>query len=132
MRARVPGTLVHFIKVGSRVSELQEEALKIFKAMLHNNICIEPEWVPREQNEIADSLSRIIDFDDWSINPNIFFWLDSFWGPHTVDRFANSHNTQLSHFNSRFWDVDTEAVDSGDPLQSIGLARTIGGAPLSI
>ena len=104
--------VVRIIRVGSRVSELQEEALRIFKTMLYNNICIEPEWIPREQNVIADSLSRIIDYDDWSINPSTFMWLDSFWGPHTIDRFADSHNTQLDRFNSRFWDVGTEAVDT--------------------
>ena len=44
--------------------------------------------MPRNDNERADALSRIIDYDDWSINPSVFKWLDSIWGPHTVDRFA--------------------------------------------
>ena len=55
------------IKVGSRVSELQEQALRIFKIMLQYNICIELEWIPRE-NVWANYYSRIIDYDDWSIN----------------------------------------------------------------
>ena len=28
-----------------------------------------------------------------------------------VDRFANVNNRQLEHFNFRFWDPETEAVD---------------------
>ena len=34
------------------------------------------------------------------------------WGPHTVDRFANSTNAKLPHFNSRFLDIGSEAVDA--------------------
>ena len=82
--------------------------------MLQYNICIKPEWIPREENVWADFYSRIIDYDDWSINHRVFEWIDGFWGPHTVDRFANSHNAQLDRFNSRFWDVaiGSEAVDA--------------------
>ena len=106
--------VVHIIKVGSRVNELQQLALDIFKCILNNNIRLEPEWVPREENQLADSLSRVIDHDDWGVNPGIFAWLDSLWGPHTVDRFANinSHNALIIWFNSRFWDNGTEAIDA--------------------
>ena len=33
---------------------------------------IEIEWVPRSLNEYADSLSRVIDFDDWSVSTDFF------------------------------------------------------------
>lgn len=46
------------------------------------------------------------------LNPSIFSWIDSYWGPHSVDRFASSHNAQLDRFDSRFWDIGTEAVDT--------------------
>ena len=42
----------------------------------------------------------------------ILHQLDLMWGPHTVDRFANVNNRQLEHFNSRFWDPKTKAVDA--------------------
>ena len=32
------------------------------------------------------------------------------WGPHTVDRFADWNNCQLSRFNSRCWNPGSEAV----------------------
>ena len=44
---------------------LQAEAVKIFTLCRSHALCIEPEWIPREQNEIADYLSRIVDCDDW-------------------------------------------------------------------
>ena len=104
--------VVRIITVGSRVKELQEQALKIFRTILVNNICIEPEWIPRDENELADALSRVIDYDDWSIEPSVFAWVDQIWGPHTIDRFASSHNSQLPRFNSRYWDKGSEAVDA--------------------
>ena len=88
--------VVHIIRVGSKIPELQVLALSIFKTAFTNNICIEPEWLPREENQVADAFSRIIDVDDWMINPNVFAWVDSFWGPHTVDRFNLLIATMLS------------------------------------
>ena len=69
-------------------------------------------WIPRDSNRQADSLSRIIDFDDYSINDDVFHMLDFKWGPHTVDRFVCSYNAKLSCFNSRFYQPGAEAVDA--------------------
>ena len=44
------------------------------------NICLEPEWIPRERNELADYISRIIDNDDWFLDPAVFAALDDLWG----------------------------------------------------
>ena len=68
--------------------------------------------MPREQNVEADYISKVLEIDDWMLNPQVFEWLESMWGPHTVDRFANSANTQLPRFNSKFWSWGTEAVDA--------------------
>ena len=70
--------------------------------LMNRAIHIEPEWIPREQNEIANYISRIVDYDDWFVNPAVFAWVNELWGPHTVDRFASHYNTQLPRFNSRF------------------------------
>ena len=74
--------------VYSRNSDLQAEALAIFSLCVKNYIRIEPEWIPREQNELVDYCSRLVDYDDWRLNPVVFQWLDELWGPHTVDRSA--------------------------------------------
>ena len=104
--------VVRIIKVGSRKDELQQLALNIFRTSMSNNITLEPEWIPRNENQIADELSRVVDYDDWGLNSKVFAWLDSLWGPHTVDRFASSHNAQLYQYNSRFCEEGTEAVDA--------------------
>ena len=86
--------------------------LAIFSISLSQHIHIEPEWIPREDNEVADYLSRIVDYDDWSLSHNTFRDLDAIWGLHTVDRFASHYNTQLPRFNSHFWNPGSEAVDA--------------------
>ena len=73
---------------------------------------LEMEWVPRSQNERADYISKIVDFDDWKVNPCLFDYLDGMWGPHTVDCFASYYNTQLSRYFSRYWNPGAEAVDA--------------------
>ena len=104
--------VVRILQVGSRQPQLQEVALKIVSLTIHCQIRLEPEWVPREENEQADYFSRIIDLDDWFLDPAIFAQLDAQWGPHSVDRFADSYNKQLDRFNSRCWNPGSDAVDA--------------------
>ena len=73
--------MVKIVQYGSTKSSLQAEALDIFSICVQGNIRLEPEWIPREQNELADYYSRIVDYDDWMLNPTIFTWLIPFGGP---------------------------------------------------
>ena len=102
----------YVISVLSRKQDLQSIAVEILKLAMKHNIKLEPEWIPREVNELADYLSRIIDYDDWGLAQEVFSILDCRWGPHTIDWFANKHNTKLVRFNSKFWEEGTEAVDA--------------------
>ena len=56
----------------------------VFSLLLQHHIRLEPEWIPRELNERADALSRIVDYDDWFLNPTVFSELDTMWGLHSV------------------------------------------------
>ena len=102
----------NIIKVGSKKVELQAEALDMFKLSVQHNIIMEPKWIPREQNKVADYLSCIVDYDDWGLSVAVFQLIEDKWGPHTVDRFPNSTNAKLLRFNSRFLDIGSEAVDA--------------------
>ena len=104
--------VVRILQVGSGKAHLQVEALRVFELCVQYQIHLEPEWLPREENQLADYLSRIVDYDDWYLNPEVFSMLESLWGPHTVDRFANHRNTHLPRFNSRYACIDSEAVDA--------------------
>ena len=72
----------------------------VAKSFMLYGIRLEPEWmsIEGEQNELADYYRRIVDH----VNPSIFTWLDTIWGPQTIDRFANAMNNQIQRFNSRF------------------------------
>ena len=60
----------------------------------------------------ADFVSRIVDHDDWSLDPCLFQVINTSWGPHTVDWFASQYNALLPRFHSRFWVHGCEAVDT--------------------
>eukprot|EP00731_Ephydatia_muelleri_P022428 Em0015g11a len=104
--------VVRIIQVGSRKAHLQEQAMRVFETCIAYQNRLEPEWLPREENELADFISRIIDYDDWQVDPECFYDLDGIWGPHSIDRFADNYNSQLPWFNSRFACPGTEAVDA--------------------
>jgi hypothetical protein len=78
----------------------------------HNHINLNICWIPRDQNQAADDLSKVIDYDDCSVNDNVFQWLDVRWAPHTVERFACNYNAKVVRFNSRFYQPGSEAVDA--------------------
>ena len=87
--------MVRIVLNGSKTPKLQKLALEIFQMCVACHITIEPEWIPRECNEVADYISKSVDYDDWMLHPSIFTQLDYLWGPHSIDRFANSHNRQV-------------------------------------
>ncbi|CAC5387767.1 unnamed protein product [Mytilus coruscus] len=92
--------------------ELQDIAMCIFENCLIHNISIDVVWVPRTLNEKADFISRIIDYDDWGIDEQLFMYVDSLWGPHEIDWFANDDNHKLTVFYSRYWTVNSMGIDA--------------------
>ena len=104
--------VARILQVGSKKPQLHAIALKVFALLVQYQLHLEPEWIPRDLNVRADFLSRIVDHDDWFLDPAIFARIDAMWGPHTVDRFASFHNAQLPRFNSHCWNPGSEAVDA--------------------
>ena len=94
------------------VKELQDIALSVFLFTSQRQIHLNVSWLPRDQNSQADFLSKIVDFDDYSLHDEVFFHLENLWGPHSVDRFACCYNAKLPRFNSRFVQPGAEAVDA--------------------
>ena len=70
---------------------------------MYHNVSTDPEWV---ENEIADYISHIQDYDDWQLNHKVFDWLDQLWGPRTVVALlvfiiASSLDLTVDFFKSR-------------------------------
>ena len=104
--------VVRIVQCGSRKPHLQDGAMSIYQLCMSNGIKLEMAWIPRTLNEYADSISRIVDYDDWRIDHGMFNYLDQLWGPHSTDNFASSTNNHLPRFHSRFWEPQCSAVDT--------------------
>ena len=100
--------IIRILDRGSRKQDLHS----LVESSCKWDIQVSPIWVPREENQIADHVSKLQDGNDWGIHPHIFNWLDSMWGPFTIDMFATCYNTKCACFNSRFWNPSCEGVDN--------------------
>ena len=73
---------------------------------------MQPQWIPREQNYEADYYSKLNDSDGWGLDSNTFHFINTQFGPFTVDRFADHMNKKLRRFNSKYYCPGTELVNS--------------------
>ena len=92
--------------------DLNNLALYVHKICVENQIVISIDWIPRQENTRADRLSKMQDFDDWSINNDIFAYFDNIYGPFTLDVFANDMNTKCSKFYAKWWCQGCAGVDA--------------------
>jgi hypothetical protein len=95
----------------SRSLAMMGELRKLWELIDTNNIIIRALYSIHGQQIWADKLSRETDMDDWQLNPRIFTYMDSLWGPHSIERFATQGNSQFPRYNSRWRDPTSEAVD---------------------
>lgn len=100
------------VPAGSRIPVLQIIAEEIYNHCVALGISLTVQWVPRESIQLADTLSKIPDHDDWETTPAFFEELTRLWGPFEVDRFAGPGNAKLPRFNSKFHCAGTEQVNA--------------------
>ena len=100
------------VNKSSKVPELNSILLEIFQKCMLNGITFDVNWIPRDFNNVADGISKIIDYDDYTINDDIFAFLDESWGPNTIDSFACHYNKKLALFNSKFFQPGTTGVSA--------------------
>lgn len=104
--------LLSIVNRGSRVLPLNTLARDLFWFCAANGINLRVEWVPREDNELADAASRLTVPDDYQLNPRYFRWLDERWGPHTCDLFASSSSTHCPRFYSLHYCPGTAGINA--------------------
>ena len=104
--------ITQIIYRGSTKANLQTVVEDIAHLSAKYHSVITPIWVPWEENQLADYVSKLPDVDDWGIHPHIFQWVSILWGPFTIDRFATWYNTKCSRFNSCFWNPGCEGIDA--------------------
>jgi hypothetical protein len=100
------------VVVGSMVPQLQDLALRIFRACVCFDVQLFLDWVPREENGEADLLSRLVDVDDWSVRDDVFAEISDAVGGFTIDLFAHSGNTKCARFYAPFVCQGVLALDA--------------------
>ena len=55
------------VKSGSNKVHLHKLAMEIFSLSKEHDIAIDMVWIPRSDNEVADYVSKIVNFDDWGV-----------------------------------------------------------------
>jgi hypothetical protein len=91
---------------------LHQMAFAVFSIYLKARIELDIQWIPCSLNEKADYLSKIIDYDDWKITPQLFRLLEEKFGPDTVDCLADYNNCKVQKFYSRFWNPGAAGIDA--------------------
>ncbi|CAI7850748.1 unnamed protein product [Closterium sp. NIES-53] len=111
---RVDNQGVFFIlrKGGSRSPDLTTACKSIIRTCMELGTRLIIEWIPRELNSHADELSKMVDHDDYALKTPWFPILERRWGPHSIDLFANSRNTQLSRFCTKIPHPEAITVDT--------------------
>ena len=104
--------VIAILNKGSMKKDLNSLATAIYKLCLEHAIDITLEWVPRQFNEQADFLSKVIDQDDWSITDNVFQLYEKQFGGFTIDLFANDKNKKCKKFYSKWWCLGTSGMDA--------------------
>ena len=105
-------TVAYINHMGGPIGQLTDIAKLIWREAISNNITIIARHLSGRLNSQADLLSRQKDKHEWRIARGLFHYLDSLWGPHTIDRFASMTSTQLPVYNTRFMDPNGMAVDA--------------------
>ena len=104
--------VARILEVGSPKDHLQDLALDIFALRLKHDIKIIPSWIPREENQLADAISKFKDTDDWGIDFETFNYIQEKFGPLEIDRFADPDNAKLARFDARFHSPGCETVNT--------------------
>jgi hypothetical protein len=78
---------------GSGVDDIHEQLILIDDLVREYDLTLDIVWVPREENQHADWLSKAMSNDRWSLNPEMFTWIEEQFGVrHSVDAMAAPHN----------------------------------------
>ena len=105
-------TMYYINGQGGPHKHLNKLAKLIFWAVKKCHASLQSLHLPGDLNTRADELSRLNPVTEWSLHQETFQQLEDLWGPHSVDRFATSNNSQLPRYNSRFYDPQAEATDA--------------------
>jgi hypothetical protein len=105
--------LLGIVNRGSPRLKIIALARELFWLGLEQRITLTVEWDPREQNTLADELSKLLIPEDFSLSKTTFLQLEgSRWGVHSIDLFASNANNLCGRFYSLHWCIGTGGVNA--------------------
>jgi ribonuclease HI len=87
-------------------------AQSIFMYCFQHKIQLHVDWVPREQNVVADALSKLAEDGDFMLSTSMFTRIQSFFGQFSCDLFASATNHQLPQYFSKYFTPDSAGVNA--------------------
>ena len=93
-----------------KLSELARELLFWFRR--EHSITLNVNCVPREENELADDLSKLIIPDDAMLSRTFFLRMDLRLGTITTDLFSSRTNNQRDRYYSLYWCLGMAGVNA--------------------
>jgi hypothetical protein len=99
---------------GSGDLSLMRLALQVLEIALRLNLDLNPIWISRTDPRLqkADAMTKQVNTEDWSIHPEAFSMLQSWFGKFTVDLFASADNFKVAKFYSYAFSADSTGVDA--------------------
>ena len=99
---------------------MRAELIQLHEWLMHNNVSLVAVHIPGILNTVADGLSRLLDYEDWQLQPRVFEFIQQWAGmTFTCDRFASYQNNLCQVFWSQFHQPGAEGVDCFTaPLQN--------------
>ncbi len=85
-------SLLGIVNRGSPRLKLNALARELFWFGLEHRITLSVEWNPREENTLADELSKLLIPDDFSLSRKYFKQLEDRFAPHSIDLFSSNEN----------------------------------------
>ncbi len=77
---------------------------------LEHRITLSVEWIPRDENTLANELSKQLIPDDFSLSRKYFRQLEDRVGPHSIDLFSSNENNLCDRFYSLHWCMGSGGV----------------------
>jgi len=108
--------LPHRIFGGSNNPSIQAMVISIHDLCIKFAIDLHTFWIPRDQNKLADALSKWHSYDHYSftLTDEAYAVVERHFGPHTIDRFASAFNVRVAggRYNSLYFEPAAEGLDA--------------------
>lgn len=84
----------------SKDPAIHQWCVRVLMYAISHDITMHVEWIPREENTLADAFSKAFDPSDWVCCDSVFQSLAHAWGMPQFDLFASASNHKVPRFFS--------------------------------